>query len=685
MRLSRFARFSAAGVAFALVFAFVGQAGTANASTLYLSKTTDSLSINQYDIITATPANGLQVQVTANSSPSVASATTTGTIDQVQVQGLLAGSTTVTICTTDQSECSTVYVTVAGGSSSTLNFTNQDPTVASGQTTSIGTTNAQASTLTVSSNSNPSAVGVTTAGQNLTVTGVTYGSSSITVCATGTSQCGTLYVTVGSGSSSGSSITFSSGSPSVSIGQSTVVSVYGGSGSYYVSANTNSGVATTSLSGANLTIYGEVAGTTNATICDSNSTAGCATMLITVGNTSSGVTFSNADPSVGIGQSSAISIYGSGSYYVSTNTNSSVVSPSLNGSTITLYGSTSGSTNIAICEQANGSICGTLYVTVNGSSSSSAITFSTSNPSVTTGQTVSVAVYGGSSYYISQNTSPTIVSATVSGTNLNLYGIAGGTSAITVCNLLSISQCSTVTATVNSGATSGGAVTFLTTSLPNATLGTEYSDSISVTGGSPPYTYEVYSGILPAGLSLSTTGQITGVPTVEGSGSFTVRAADELGNAAIENLSLTVQAASSIAEPTGGTTGTAIDGYHDGALINDGGTIYVINNGTKTPFTSAAAFTGLGYSFGSVVNGSTSNIPLSGTVVSSSSAAHPAGSWIDSSGTVYFVTTAGIIPVPSASVFTANNGSWSLVVPANAADLTQTVLGVMVAGDSRVE
>src|ERR1700722_15850308 len=195
-RSSRFGRFAAGVAGAALGVSIFAAVGVANASSLYLSKTSDSLSINQYDSITATPGNGDQVEVTANTSPSTASATVTGTPDQVQVQGLLAGSTTITICTTDQSECGPLLVTVAGGSSSTLTFTNQNPTVASGQTTSIGTTNAQSSTLVLSSNSNPSAVNVSVAGQNVTITGITYGSSSVTVCASGTTQCGTMYVTV---------------------------------------------------------------------------------------------------------------------------------------------------------------------------------------------------------------------------------------------------------------------------------------------------------------------------------------------------------------------------------------------------------------------------------------------------------------------------------------------------------
>jgi hypothetical protein len=125
--------------------------------------------------------------------------------------------------------------------------------------------------------------------------------------------------------------------------------------------------------------------------------------------------------------------------------------------------------------------------------------------------------------------------------------------------------------------------------------------------------------------------------------------------------------------------------YHDGTLVNDGGTIYVIYKGSKTPFTSGSAFLGLGYSFSDVVAGSTSSLALSGSAVSSATAAHPAGSWIVSNGTVYFVHATGIIPVPSQSVFQSNNGQWSLVVPANSSDMVRTVLSVMQPNDSRVQ
>jgi hypothetical protein len=66
-----------------------------------------------------------------------------------------------------------------------------------------------------------------------------------------------------------------------------------------------------------------------------------------------------------------------------------------------------------------------------------------------------------------------------------------------------------------------------TTSLPNGTLGSGYTTSLSATGGTSPYTFRVSAGSLPAGLTLSAAGVITGIPSVQGSSSFTVEAIDD--------------------------------------------------------------------------------------------------------------------------------------------------------------
>ena len=66
----------------------------------------------------------------------------------------------------------------------------------------------------------------------------------------------------------------------------------------------------------------------------------------------------------------------------------------------------------------------------------------------------------------------------------------------------------------------------LTGSLPNATLGVAYTQTLVATGGIKPYAYSLTAGSLPPGLSLSSTGTISGTPTAVGASSFTVTVTD---------------------------------------------------------------------------------------------------------------------------------------------------------------
>ncbi|MFN7976198.1 MAG: putative Ig domain-containing protein [Acidobacteriota bacterium] len=64
-------------------------------------------------------------------------------------------------------------------------------------------------------------------------------------------------------------------------------------------------------------------------------------------------------------------------------------------------------------------------------------------------------------------------------------------------------------------------------SLPNGTVGTPYSQTMTANGGTAPYTFTISSGALPTGLSLNAgTGVISGTPTTAGTYNFTVRATD---------------------------------------------------------------------------------------------------------------------------------------------------------------
>lgn len=65
--------------------------------------------------------------------------------------------------------------------------------------------------------------------------------------------------------------------------------------------------------------------------------------------------------------------------------------------------------------------------------------------------------------------------------------------------------------------------------LPGPVPGVAYSQAISASGGTAPYTYAVTAGALPPGLALSTGGVLSGTPTSGASASFTVTATDARG------------------------------------------------------------------------------------------------------------------------------------------------------------
>ena len=73
-------------------------------------------------------------------------------------------------------------------------------------------------------------------------------------------------------------------------------------------------------------------------------------------------------------------------------------------------------------------------------------------------------------------------------------------------------------------------ITVAPASLPDGTVGHPYSQTITGSGGTSPYSFSVVVGSLPDGLSLdSATGVLSGTPTTGGPASFRVRATDTNG------------------------------------------------------------------------------------------------------------------------------------------------------------
>jgi hypothetical protein len=77
--------------------------------------------------------------------------------------------------------------------------------------------------------------------------------------------------------------------------------------------------------------------------------------------------------------------------------------------------------------------------------------------------------------------------------------------------------------TINTG-TGGSAppVSILTVSLPSGTVSQPYTTVLSAAGGTFPDVWSVTNGTLPPGLTLNSSGIISGTPTTTGTSTFTV-------------------------------------------------------------------------------------------------------------------------------------------------------------------
>lgn len=88
-----------------------------------------------------------------------------------------------------------------------------------------------------------------------------------------------------------------------------------------------------------------------------------------------------------------------------------------------------------------------------------------------------------------------------------------------------------------------------TSPLPVGIVGQPYSRTLGAINGTPPYSWSLVpgSGNLPAGLSLSSTGVISGTPTAQGTANFTVQVLDSGSpqQSATKLFSLTINAVSS--------------------------------------------------------------------------------------------------------------------------------------------
>lgn len=169
-------------------------------------------------------------------------------------------------------------------------------------------------------------------------------------------------------------------------------------------------------------------------------------------------------------------------------------------------------------------------------------------------------------------------------------------------------------------------VTISPASLPAATAGSAYSQTLSASGGTPGYTFVVSAGTLPAGLTLSASGVLSGTPTASGSFNFTVTATDSgAPTSGSRAYTLTVAGANVTLPATTLPAGTAGQAYSSAITPATGGIApysYALTAGALpagiTLNTSSGTLSGTTTSVGSVnftvtATDSTSGTPSQGT------------------------------------------------------------------------
>ena len=673
-------------------------------SGLTFSNTNPILSVGQNLAISISSSNtsSTSYYLSNNTNSSAVNPVLSGSV--LTLYGQTQGSATLTVCQNNTLICGALVVTVnsSTGSSGTLTLNPTSLTSLSpGQNAPVTAGNATGN-LYISSNSNSSAITTGISGSTVTVYALASGTGSLTICDQGTGMCGSVYVSVsGASNTNTSGVSLGSTNPTLNIGQSQSISIFANSGasSFTISGNTNPTVVSPNVNGSILYLIGLAAGTSTVTVCQISSSY-CATAFVTVNTSgSSAVSLSQTTVNLNSGQSATVIINsGSGSYYLSGNTNPTAAVATVTGSNLYISGAGNGSASVTVCQTGNSSLCGAVSVVVG--SSSGGLTFSNANPTLTSGQNLTITIYPpttySGSYVISGNTNTAAATPSLNGSTLTLTGNGTGSTVITVCQT-GLTVCGTINAT-----TSGSASSVINTSvymsninLPSMTINQFYNYQIQAQGGSGTgYVFSIANGSLPAGLSLANTGLITGTPTSAAAASFTLKVTDSSGGTSTANLTLGAVTitpaaptpATGLSVPASSDTGTVTaSGYQTGQLIKENGAIYIVYKNTKTGFANSAAFTGLGFNYKNVTDVTNSGLSPSGKTVITAQGAHPRGTWLQSGSTVYLLTPDGLVPVPTWDIFLSNGGQASFIVKANSYDLGYKKLPQMTASDSRVK
>ncbi|MBR0555667.1 autotransporter domain-containing protein [Ciceribacter sp. L1K23] len=169
------------------------------------------------------------------------------------------------------------------------------------------------------------------------------------------------------------------------------------------------------------------------------------------------------------------------------------------------------------------------------------------------GNAITTAVSGGIATSVAIASSPAHGAASASGTSITYTPTSGysGTDSFTytATNASGTSAAATVTVTV-----AAPTLAIAPSTLVGGTADVAYDQTLSASAGTAPYRFEVTSGALPDGLTLSGDGTLSGVPVAEESAAFTVTATDAYGATGSRSYTITT----GIALPVAGAVNATV-------------------------------------------------------------------------------------------------------------------------------
>ncbi|MBI4548082.1 MAG: putative Ig domain-containing protein [Ignavibacteriae bacterium] len=192
--------------------------------------------------------------------------------------------------------------------------------------------------------------------------------------------------------------------------------------------------------------------------------------------------------------------------------------------------------------------------------------------------------------------------------------------------------------------------------LPSGTVGTAYTQTITATGGTSPYTFSVTSGAVPSGLSLSSSGVLSGTPTSVGNFSFTVTATDDQGCTGVRSYTLTINCPTITLSPSSLPNGTVGSSYNQTITASGGTAPYSFN------LTSGTLPDGIGLSSSGILSGTPTETGSFTFTITATDAQGCSGSksyslTIDCPVITLSSLSNGTVGIPYSQTITASNGT----------------------------